>query len=85
MATSPTNNQIHHPVNIRFSLPFFGRRYFLTILGGSELRGPERRAAERQNHPIKTASNVVFVAGFAIIFYIIGFIAIAVQSSIVEF
>ena len=85
MVTSPSENQKRHPVNIRFSLPFLARRYFLTIVGGSEQRGPERRAVERQNNPIKSATNVIFVAGFAILFYLVGFIAIAIQSSIVEF
>jgi len=85
MANSPTDTKVPHPVNIRFSLPFFGRRYFLSIIGGSEQRGPERRVTERQIHPIKTTSNVLFVGGFAIIFYVVGFLVIAVQSSIVEF
>jgi len=85
MANAPTENNLQHPVNIRFSLPLFSRRYFLSIIGGSEKRGPERRAAERLNHPIKTTTNVLFVAGFAIIFYVVGFLVIAVQSSIVEF
>ncbi len=81
----PADPPLKHPVNIRFSMPLFGRRYFLTIIGGSEKRSQERRTAERGSHPIKTASNVVFVAGFAVIFYVAAFIAIALQSSIVEF
>ncbi len=85
MANSSTDTKILHPVNIRFSLPFFGRRYFLSIIGGSEKRGLERRAVERQIHPIKTTTNVLFVVGFAIIFYVVGFFILAVQSSIVEF
>ena len=93
MALSPVNEQNRspdqsksgHAVNIRFSMPFFGRRYFLAILGGSEKRSPERRTTDRGSHPIKTTSNILFVAGFAVIFYIIAFIAIAIQSSIVEF
>jgi hypothetical protein len=74
-----------HPVNIRLYLPFLRRRYFLTIIGGSEQRGAERRASERQNHPIKTSSNIFFVVGFAVIFYAIAFFAVAIQSSIIEF
>lgn len=76
---------IPHPINIRISLPFFGRRFFLTILGGSEKRSRERLAVERLSHPLKTASNILFITGFALIFYVVAFVAIAIQSSIIEF
>ena len=37
----------HPPINIRFSLPAFGRRYFLTIIGGAERRGAYKPVRER--------------------------------------
>ncbi len=35
------------PVNIRFSLPLFFHRYYITVVGGAEQRGPDRRTLER--------------------------------------
>ncbi len=50
----------HPPVNIRFSLPAFGRRYFVTIIGGVERRDAQRRAQERTKFPLRTAANFLF-------------------------
>ena len=41
---------LHHPpINIRLSLPAFGRRKFLTIIGGAERRGARRRPRNGRN------------------------------------
>ena len=55
----------NHPVNLRLSIPLLPKRYYLTIVAGKERRGPERLAAERLNHPIRTKGNIVglLVAG----------------------
>jgi len=37
-----------HPLDYRISLPFFGRRYYLTILGGRERRNRDRLLREGQ-------------------------------------
>ncbi len=51
-----------HPVNIRLSIPLLSTRY---LIMGRERRSPQRRAAERQKHPLQTKGNVacLFVAG----------------------
>ncbi|NQV56784.1 MAG: hypothetical protein HQ503_13070 [Rhodospirillales bacterium] len=74
-----------HPVNVRFTLPFIRRRFFLTIVGGLEQRSAERRAHERHQHPVKTIANIFFFIGIAAVFYMIGIIAIALQTSLIEF
>jgi hypothetical protein len=51
----------HHPVNIRLSVPFFTRRYYLTIIGGEEQRSTERLAEEREKHPLTTTANMIFL------------------------
>ncbi len=62
-----------HPVNIRFSVPFFGRRFYLTVVAGQERRPAERLKADRAKHPLATRANVIFlslcgvVAGLAVI------------------
>ena len=60
---SPWEN--HHAINLRLSIPLISKRYYLTIVGGEERRGPERLAAERRKHPLQTKGNVAcfFVAG----------------------
>ena len=62
-----------HPINIRFSVPFFGRRFYLAVLAGQERRPAERLKADRTKHPLATRANVIFlslcgvVAGLAVI------------------
>ena len=74
-----------HPVNIRFSLQGLGRRYFLTVVGGEEKRSSERRAHEKHRYPLRTAANIFFFVGIAALFYLIGIVALALQTSLVEF
>ncbi len=50
-----------HPVDIRISVPFFGERYYMTIVGGREKRGRERVKSEGTEHALMTASNLVFI------------------------
>lgn len=80
--TDPT--QTKPPVNIRMSVPFLGRRYFLTIVGGREKRSLERRAHERHHYPVRTVANVFFVLGVGTIFYILAIFALALHSAIFE-
>lgn len=72
-----------HPVDIRFSLPFFGGRFYVTVLSGPERRDAARRSHERGRYPLRTAANVFFVAGAAVAFYMAAFVIIAFASSIV--
>lgn len=53
-----TNN---HAVNVRLSLPFFGGRYYLTVVGGKERRSRQRLAFERKKHPLRTTGNILFL------------------------
>ena len=46
-----------HPVNIRFTIPLLFRSYYITIVVGPERRSKERRAIERQKHPLFTLGN----------------------------
>ncbi len=48
-----------HPVNIRFTIPLLFRDYYMTLLIGPERRSKERRAMERQKHPLFTFGNVI--------------------------
>ena len=54
----------HRPaVNLRFSL--LGR-FFLVIRAGREGRNRQRRAAERERHPLRTLANILFLAWVAV-------------------
>ncbi len=46
------------PLDIRVSVPFFRRRFFLVFLGGPEGRSPERLKYERVKHALWTFTNV---------------------------
>jgi hypothetical protein len=73
-----------HPVDIRFSLPFFGGWFYVAILSGPERRSAERRARERHRYPLRTVANVFFVVGIAAAFYAVALVVLAFASSIVE-
>lgn len=73
------------PVDIRFTLPFFGRKFYVTVVSGAEKRSPDRRAEERHHYPLRTVANVFFFIGLATLFYMAAVIALALQSAIVEF
>ncbi len=51
----------HHPVNIRLSIPLFARRYYLTVIAGTEQRSTERLGEEREKHPLATTGNMIFL------------------------
>jgi len=57
------NNPTRHAINLRVTL--FGLIY-LVILVGRERRVKERRAAERQKHPLGTPGNIAALTGLAL-------------------
>ncbi len=73
------------PINIRFSLPAFGRRYFLTIIGGVERRGGQRRAQERTRHPQRTIANFLFFLLLGGLIYVLFVASLLLQRSFVNF
>jgi hypothetical protein len=73
-----------HPINIRFSLPFVKRRYYLTIVGGEDNRSAARLTHDRRKYPLRTLANIFFVLGVATVFYTIALIALALHSAILE-
>ncbi len=73
------------PVDIRFTLPFFGRKFYVTVVSGAEKRSPKRRDEERHHYPLRTVANVFFFIGMATLFYMAAVMALAMQSAIVEF
>ena len=70
------------PVNVRFSLPIFGRHYFLTLVAGPERRGAERRADERRRHPLGTITNFTFFACFGVLIYAIAIFGIYMHGAL---
>ncbi len=72
----------HPPINIRFSLPAFGRRYFLTIIGGVERRGAQRRTLERTKFPPRTAANFLFFIILGVLIYALSIASILVHRSL---
>ena len=72
------------PVNIRVFLPWFGRRFYMTVLAGEEKRSRERRKHERQKYPLRTVANVFFFIGLATLFYMVALIGLALHSAIIE-
>jgi hypothetical protein len=50
-----------YPVNLRITIPFYPRFLFVTLIVGSEKRGPSRLRSERGRYPVRTWGNVLVV------------------------
>ncbi len=81
--TTPTPGR--PPVNLRFSVGAAGWRVYVAVMAGVERRNADRRAVERTRHPLHTLGNVFFAVGLAVLFLLAAFLAIALQSAILEF
>jgi hypothetical protein len=73
------------PVNIRFTVPFFKSKFYVTVVGGEEKRNVERRAQEHHKYPLRTVANVFFFIGLGTLFYMLAVFLLAMQSAIIEF
>lgn len=59
-----------HPVDIRITVPFFGKRYYFTAVAGREQRDRARLRLERRLHPLRKTNNVLFFLGLAGVLYV---------------
>lgn len=57
----------NHPVDIRFSIPLLGHRFYLVFLFGREVRSPARREREQAKRLFWTFGNVVTYALFLLL------------------
>ena len=48
-----------HPVDIRLTIPIFGRRFYLVFLFGREIRAPARRERDRTRRLLWSFGNIV--------------------------
>ncbi len=60
-----------HPIDIRLTAPLGSRRLFFTLVAGADKRNPNRRAKDREIHPIRTASNMLFIGAAVVALYAI--------------
>lgn len=74
-----------HPVNVRLSMPWFGRSFYMTVVAGREKRGKERRKRERSRYPVRTVANIFFFIGLVTLFYMLALVGLALHSAILEF
>jgi len=54
--TAPASRRL--PIDVRLTVPFFWRRYFINFLAGPEQRSAERLKEERARHTLWTFANV---------------------------
>ncbi|MEH1830754.1 MAG: hypothetical protein V7L29_01375 [Nostoc sp.] len=53
-----------HFLDIRFSLPIPGLRFYLVLLTGSERRSQQRLRNEKGRYPLFKTGNIIFLIGF---------------------
>ncbi len=72
-----------HPIDVRTTFPLFGRRIYVTLLSGIDSRSDTRRREDRQTHPMRTASNMLFLGAAVVGLYAIaGIVALIVALTI---
>lgn len=49
-----------HGLDVRISIPFLTQRFYLTIVGGRDRRGMERRKSDRSRTVLLTGANLAF-------------------------
>lgn len=65
----PGRTWTQHPIDLRFSLPWFGRGVFVTLIAGREKRSAERRMTDRARYPLHRVGNVAFMLAVAALLY----------------
>ncbi|MDP6705330.1 MAG: hypothetical protein QF893_03210 [Alphaproteobacteria bacterium] len=60
-----------HLIDIRVTLPLGPLRVFMTLVAGADRRNPDRRAKDRTMHPVRTASNMLFIGTAVVVLYAI--------------
>lgn len=61
-----------HPTDIRLSIPLLSKRFYFVILAGEERRSKTRRSTERENFPVATLGNLLFLGGFVTAATVVG-------------
>jgi hypothetical protein len=74
-----------HSVDIRFSAPVFGHRYYVSVLADRERRRPTRRFVERAVHPLWTVGNLFFMMAMTGSATVLAMLGVLVVSAIVRF
>lgn len=74
-----------HAVNLRFSIPFPGGPFYVTLVADRERRDPDRRAQERTRHPWRTAGNLVFVLAVLLLVYGLAILGTLTFAAVIEF
>ena len=80
----PGDADVRPPLNIRFTLPLFGKRFYFAMVGGKERRGSERIALERRRNPIGTKTNLAFIFIGAMILYMLTLGMFLVYAAVIE-
>ena len=72
-----------HPIDIRFTFPMGANRAYFTLVAGTNQRNTERRQQDRQAHPLRTASNMVFLGAAVVGLYsVAGVIALVIAAAV---
>jgi len=72
-----------HPVDIRISIPWLSRRFYITIVSGPERRPAQRRAVNRR--PLVTAGNILFAIGLTSALFLVGAVVTLFLARILVF
>ena len=56
----------------------------MTLVAGRERRSPARISEDRTRHPVRTASNIMFILGGAMFIYLLTLGAFLLYASVVS-
>ena len=70
-----------HPLDIRYSVPWFSRRYYIRLLAGPERRPIVRVLKDRRRGRYRTLVNILLIGLMAAVFYTLAAAAVLLASS----
>jgi len=71
-----------HKIDLHYSIPFFGARYYLRILFGPEKRPVIRINADKKNGFLRTIGKILLIGIFAATFYTLVGLTFLLYSSV---
>lgn len=74
-----------HPVDLRFTIPFFGRKYYFALVSGRDKRSPVRLRSDRKAREARSMGGMMFVLAIAAVFYLIVIAGMFFFGKVVEF
>ena len=77
-----SHEQVRYPVNLRITIPFLPRSFFVTLIIGPEKRSRERLKEIRERYPINTWGNLATLVASWTVFCVAAFFVLLIATAL---